>query len=228
MEPQAWTATAWSMPGLHHVGSQAGDSFSEHWSWKQLAFRLGPRASRWPVAQPRLVIEHLPCITAEGGASAVALCQPGSRLASAGVYEMDDATRLDAAQTAAADLLADWHRHGGPAAEVRVWLDDVGQVCIWVNGGGHTPSAWGAAPADLVVSVADYLHGELMDAARRVLPTCPAHGCGLHPSLSPSGPAWSCRAGAHVVGLLGSLPTGASSNKAEARRRRRGSRGGRQ
>ncbi len=43
---------------------------------------------------------------------------------------------------------------------------------------------------ELAVSVANHLHGELMEAAHRVLPTCPAHDCGLHISLTTTGPAW--------------------------------------
>ena len=124
------------------------------------------------------------------------------------VRGVDDATRLGVAQMAAGDVLADWVGQGGSAEDVQVWLDATSEVCIWVNGGGTTPSAWGDAPAELAVSVADHLHAELVDAAQLVLPLCPVHGCGLHPALVQERATWCCSVGEHSVGVLGSLASG--------------------
>ena len=54
--------------------------------------------------------------------------------------------------------------------------------------------------------MADHLHAELMEMAHRVVLLCPVHGCGLHPALREDGAVWRCAVGAHVVGVLGSLP----------------------
>ncbi len=46
-----------------------------------------------------------------------------------------------------------------------------------------------------------------MEAAHRVVLTCPMHGCGLHWTRAKTGPAWCCSEGKHVVGVLGLLST---------------------
>ena len=119
---------------------------------------------------------------------------------------VQDQTRLEIARTAVEQVLVDWRRHGGPRADVRLWLNADSEVCIWVNGGGTTPSAWGDTPSELATSVAEHLHAELMDHAHRVLPLCPDHRCGLHPTVTDHGPAWRCTAGNHTIGHVGNLP----------------------
>lgn len=120
---------------------------------------------------------------------------------------MDAAARLLVAQQAVALVLADWTQQGAAAPDVTLWLDAADDVCIWVNGGGTTPSAFGDDRDQLTLSVSDYLQAELMEveAAHRVWPTCPLHGAGLHPRPSEIGPAWWCVPGAHAVAAIGSL-----------------------
>lgn len=122
------------------------------------------------------------------------------------VRAVEKEPRLEVARTAVRAVLADWLRHGGPQHEVQVWLNADGEVCIWVDGGGTTPSAWGDTPVELAVSVAEHLHAELLEQAHLVLPLCPEHECGLHPTATDHGPAWRCAVGSHIVGHVGTLP----------------------
>jgi hypothetical protein len=116
------------------------------------------------------------------------------------------ASRLEQAQQAVASVAADWQRQGGAPQDVMVWLDGDAEVCIWVNGGGTIPSAWGDAH-ELVVSVADYLQAELCEAGARphAWPVCPEHGVGLHAALEGEA-VWWCRPGGHAIAAIGSLP----------------------
>lgn len=121
------------------------------------------------------------------------------------VRSVEKEPRLEVARTAVEAVLADWLRHGGQQYEVQVWLDADDEVCVWVDGGGTTPSAGGDTPVELAASVADHLHAELMEQAHRVLPLCPDHECGLHPTATDHGPAWRCAVGRHIVGHVGTL-----------------------
>lgn len=122
------------------------------------------------------------------------------------VRAVEKEPRLKVARTAVEAVLADWLRHGGPQQDVQVWVNADAEVCIWVDGGGTTPSAWGENPIELAASVAEHLHAELVDQAQIVLPLCPDHECGLHPMATDHGPAWRCAVGSHIVGQVGTLP----------------------
>jgi hypothetical protein len=121
---------------------------------------------------------------------------------------VDAAARLTTSREAVALVEKDWSRQGGSQQRVTVWLNADDEVCIWVNGGGTTPSADGGTRVDLVVSVADYLQTELMEVdSYRVWPLSDEHRVGLHARAQAAEGAWWCQAGQHVVATIGSLPT---------------------
>lgn len=79
-----------------------------------------------------------------------------------------------------------------------------GAVRISVDRGFSTPSTTGHPweESQVLVEVASYLQSEI----RRAWPTCPAHGWGLHPTISADGRAvWWCRPEGHAVSAIGSL-----------------------
>ena len=116
---------------------------------------------------------------------------------------MDDAQRLAVARAAAASVLDDWCRFGGPAVQVDVLL--VGEeVCVEVDG-VVTPSDPEQDAAALRTSTAAHVHAELVDAAARVLPVCAVHAVGLHVQAAGGRATWWCRAGDHPLGPVGAL-----------------------
>ena len=116
---------------------------------------------------------------------------------------MDDVQRLSVAREAAASVLDDWRRHGGPAVPVDVRL--VGEeVCVEVDG-VVAPSDPEQDASALRTSTAAHVHEELVDAAARVLPVCVVHGVGLHVEAAGGRATWRCRVGAHPLGPVGGL-----------------------
>ena len=64
---------------------------------------------------------------------------------------------------------------------------------------------FGLTQAQVIVEVADFMHDEVTEDVRGVWPECRRHQVGLHPTLTPSGPAWLCRVGGHAVADVGEL-----------------------
>ncbi|WP_435972473.1 hypothetical protein [Streptomyces sp. Qhu_M48] len=66
---------------------------------------------------------------------------------------------------------------------------------------GHE-TVHGIDPADIALEAAEGVQCLLADRDRLVWPLCPDHRVGVHATPTPTGPAWVCAAGAHVVDRL--------------------------
>jgi hypothetical protein len=85
------------------------------------------------------------------------------------------------------------------------YRDEHGSVRLAFWGQDAPSPVYGFSQAVVIVEVADFIQGEVMEDLHAAWPQCRYHHAGLHPSLASNRAAWLCRCGGHVVAAIGKL-----------------------